>query len=254
MQAETSKEWREENDLFTYRRIRKAIGFLGISLPIVLVGFSFIPFFKTELQPSISHYYFTNLREIFTGTLWAVGLFLIRYKGHINRSILKNDSLLTNLAGVMAFGAAIVPTTPEAEIDKDQLYTLIPYPGDWLGWVHYGFATALFLIFSILAINVFTIGQAKNIDIPVSAVNENKIYRICGCLIIVFIAMIPIADQFNLFRYSTLVFEALALFAFGVAWLIKGRALGDTGKIGEMVYREHNIKAGDPRHYYTADA
>jgi len=71
----------ERDDIFTYRRIRRAIGYLGLSLPILLVALSFIPFFKTSLQPSISHYYFTNLREIFTGTLCAVGLFLICYKG-----------------------------------------------------------------------------------------------------------------------------------------------------------------------------
>lgn len=240
MQAEPINVRGDDNDVFTYRRIRQAIGWLGIALPLVLVCFSFIPFFKTELQPSISHYYYTNLRELFTGTLSAVGLFLIRYKGHVNPSILRNDSLLTNLAGIMAFGAVLVPTAPEAEVDLDNLYTLIPYPGEWLSWVHYGFATALFLIFANLAINVFTIGQAQNKDIPVSAVNENKIYRFCGYSILVFIAMVPISDHFDLFPYSTLVLEALALFVFGFAWLIKGRALGDTGKIGEMVYREHN--------------
>jgi hypothetical protein len=245
MQSEIPKAWREDNDVFTYRRIRQAIGWLGIALPIVLVCFSFIDFFKTDLQPSISHYYYTNLRELFTGTLSAVGLFLIRYKGHVNPSFFRNDSLLTNLAGIMAFGAVLVPTAPETEVDTDKLYTLIPYPGEWLSWVHYGFATALFLIFANLAINVFTIGQAQNKDIPVSAVNENKIYRICGYSILVFMALVPISDYFDLFPYSTLVFEALALFVFGFAWLIKGRALGDWGKIGRMVYREHNGKVAD---------
>ncbi len=243
----------DDNDVFTYRRIRKAIGWLGIALPLVLVCFSFIPFFKTELQPSISHYYYTNLRELFTGTLFAVGLFLIRYKGHVNRSFFRNDSLLTNLAGIMAFGAALVPTAPEYRVDPEKLFTLIPYPGEWLSWLHYGFAAALFLIFANLAINVFTIGQARNEDIPVSAVNENKIYRICGYSILIFMAMVPISDGFDLFNYSTLVFEALSLFAFGIAWLIKGRALGDTGKIGRMVYREHNGKTAGAKRYYIAD-
>lgn len=106
MQTEKAKLKNDSNDVFTYRRIRKAIGLLGVSLPIVLVLFSFIDFFQSNLQSSISHYYYTNLREIFTGTLCAVGLFLIRYKGHENKSIFKNDSLLTNLAGIMAFGVA----------------------------------------------------------------------------------------------------------------------------------------------------
>src|SRR5690606_40395438 len=97
-------------DIYSYRRIRRAIGYLGIFLPIVLVILSFIDFFKTNVQPSISHYYYTNFREIFTGTLCAVGLFLIRYKGHGNPSIWKNDNLLTNISVVMAIGVAMVLT------------------------------------------------------------------------------------------------------------------------------------------------
>ncbi|MFV8346879.1 hypothetical protein [Flavobacterium sp. ZB4P13] len=228
----------ESYDIFTYRRIRRAIGYLGISLPILLVGLSFIIFFKTQVQPSISHYYYTNLREIFTGTLCAVGLFLIRYKGHGNISIWKNDNLLTNIAGIMALGVALVPTNPNDSSNK--IYTLIPYAEELLGYLHYGFATILFLILALLAINVFTIGQENETNAPISIVNENNIYRCCGYSILVFVIMVPISVEFKLFPYSTLVFEALSLFAFGVAWLIKGRALGDKGKIGQKLYRENN--------------
>ena len=44
-------------------------------------------------------------------------------------------------------------------------------------------------------------------------------------------------------KYSTFFLEMLSLFAFGISWLIKGRALGDTGMIGEKLYGERNIKA-----------
>jgi hypothetical protein len=46
-----------ENDKKTYRRIRRAVGYLGIFLPILLVGFSLIPLFKTSIQISVSNYY-----------------------------------------------------------------------------------------------------------------------------------------------------------------------------------------------------
>lgn len=42
---------RSANDVFTYRRLRRAIGYLGLALPVLLVSLSFIPFFKTEMQP-----------------------------------------------------------------------------------------------------------------------------------------------------------------------------------------------------------
>ena len=98
------------NDVVTFRRIRKAIGILGISLPVILIVLSLLQVSGTSLQFSISHYYFTNFREILTGILCSVGLFLILYKGHKNPVIWKNDSLMTNIAGVMAFGIALFPT------------------------------------------------------------------------------------------------------------------------------------------------
>lgn len=226
------------NTISTYRRLRRVLGYLGIGLPVLLVGFSFIPFFKTEMQPTISDYFFTNLRDIFTGTLAAVGLFMICYKGHGNRSIWKNDQLLTNIAGVAAIGVALIPVVPE--IEPHWSYTLIPYAYPWLGWFHYGFAALLFGIFALLAINVFTLGQNEAKEIPVSTFNENHIYRFCGVSIIILIFLIPVSEVFELFTYSTLIFESFILFFFGTAWLIKGRALGDEGKLGEKLYRERN--------------
>jgi len=228
----------ENPDQDTYRRIRKSIGYLGVSLPILLILFALIPFFQTSIQPSISHFYYTNLREIFTGTLCAVGLFLVRYKGFGNKKWWRNDNLLTNIAGVMAFGVALVPTDPIAPATRTT--TLIPYDWNFLGGLHFTFAGTLFLSFSILSICVFTLGQNRDKGIPKSIFNENNIYRICGYSIILFIAMIPICNALKLFTYSTLVFEALSLFSFGIAWLIKGRALGQTGKTGEKLYGERN--------------
>ncbi len=204
----------------------------------MLVLLSQFPFFKTQVQSSISYYYYTNLREIFTGTLCAVGLFLIRYKGHGNVSIWKNDNLLTNIAGFMAIGVALIPTSPNHPSEK--VYTIIPYDAAFLGYLHYGFAAVLFGTFSILAINVFTIGQENQVNTPVSIINENNIYRFCGYSIILFLIMVPISAHCHRFKYATLLFEGLSLLVFGIAWLIKGRALGDKGKIGEKLYREAN--------------
>lgn len=227
-----------DNDIRTFRRIRKSIGVLGVSLPIVLVVLSLVPFFKTNIQPSISHYYYTHLRELFTGVLCAVGLFLIRYKGHSNPNFFKNDSKLTNIAGSMAFGIALMPTTPHQATEK--IYTLIPLDLQWLGWLHFAFAAIFFLTLAIISINVFTIGQEENKKIPLSIINENNIYKVCGYAILLLIILAVICSNFNCFSYSTLVFEALMLFFFGTSWLIKGRALGDKGKIGKNIYRELN--------------
>jgi hypothetical protein len=227
-----------ENDIATFRRIRSAIGMLGISLPILLLILPLFPFFQTSIQQSISHYYYTNLRELFTGVLCAVGLFLIRYKGHENPVFWKNDSRLTNIAGLMAFGIALFPT--DANDCSQKVYTLIPSCETFLGTIHFVFAAIFFFVLAIVSINVFTIGQKANTDIAISPFNENTIYRTCGYLMICFIILIPILPALGL-SYTTLICEALALFAFGISWLIKGRALGDKGKMGEKIYREKNI-------------
>jgi hypothetical protein len=138
----------------------------------------------------------------------------------------------------MAFGIAFFPTNPDLWSEK--IYTLIPLNFKLLGYIHYGFAAIFFLILSIISINIFTIGQKVSDQIPVSIFNENHIYRICGYLMLVFIIMIPIFSILKVFSYSTLLFEALALLSFGISWLIKGRALGDKGKIGVKIYRESN--------------
>jgi hypothetical protein len=225
-----------ETNIATFRRIRKAIGLLGFFLPVVLCLFSLFPFFETTIQPSISHFYYTNFRELFTGTLCAVGLFLIRYQGHTNPNPFKNDSMLTNIAGAMAFGIAFFPTSPLNTTDK--IYSFIPSDLPWLGWLHYAFAAVFFLALSIISINVFTLGQQENKTIPLSVFNENKIYKACGYLMLLFLVLIPICEKYQCFPNSTLIFEALMLFAFGISWLIKGRALGDKGEIGKMLYRE----------------
>ncbi len=59
--------------------------------------------------------------------------------------------------------------------------------------------------------------------------------------------MIPICNILNLFPKSILVLEATALIAFGTSWLVKGRFFGDTGKIGQALYSEHNNKASNKK-------
>lgn len=225
----------------TFRRIRKAIGLLGVVLPIALFVLSLFPIFKTAVQSSISAYYYTNLREIFTGTLCAVSLFLILYKSSENNVFWKDDDTMTNIAGIMALGVAFFPTNPGS--CQEKIYTLIPYYSKYLGCLHYFFAAAFFLMLAEISIFVFTIGQKKSKKIPASYLNENNIYKSCGIAIVVFTVMIVICDIFDLFPYSTLIFEALALWAFGISWLIKGRVLGDKGKIGRTLYREKHPKS-----------
>jgi hypothetical protein len=78
-----AEEPNNDHLLISYLTLRKTIGWLGLLLPVVLFFGNYIISFVTEYEnscnpfkSSISHYYYTRMGEIFTGTLCAVSLFL----------------------------------------------------------------------------------------------------------------------------------------------------------------------------------
>src|SRR5215467_3411619 len=66
--------------VFSYLSLRKAVGIIGFLLPSVLaIGKILLQGFGPQgaiLQSSISSYYYTNVRDIFAGSLCAIGVFL----------------------------------------------------------------------------------------------------------------------------------------------------------------------------------
>jgi len=61
---------------YSYLSLRKAVGWIGMSLPFVLMLGVILIFNGNLIQESISHYYYTGMRNVFVGALCAVGLFL----------------------------------------------------------------------------------------------------------------------------------------------------------------------------------
>jgi hypothetical protein len=87
--------------IVSYLTLRKLIGVLGILLPFAcLFGGSL--FQNSPVLDSISAYYHSNMRDILTGLLVGVSLFLITYKGYELR-----DTLLAILSGIAGLGIAI---------------------------------------------------------------------------------------------------------------------------------------------------
>lgn len=221
----------------TYRRLRRAIGYLGISLPLLLVLGSAIPYLQTPLQPSISHYYFTPLRDLFTGILCATGFFLIRYQGRPGPlPLYQDEGKITNMAGALAFVIAWIPAKPLA--NSPFVPTLLPLSAQTAGNVHLAAAGLFFLLLALLCFAVFTQGQAHPPNQPNISFNENHVYRICGGTILLSLLGIWVLSGSERFPYVTLELEALALFAFGLSWLVKGRFLGRSKQWNKVLYRE----------------
>ncbi|TPG29571.1 hypothetical protein [Mycolicibacterium hodleri] len=89
--------------LDTYRYLRG-----GMAVMIVLLGAAVLieRSHATCWQTSISAYYFTSAHSVFVAALCAIGAMLIVYKGSND-----TEDILLNLAGILAFVVAMVPTS-----------------------------------------------------------------------------------------------------------------------------------------------
>jgi hypothetical protein len=86
----------------TYGYLRAGIVVLVLFLGVA-IGLDFI--LQHTVEESISSYYYTPVRVVFVGVLCAVGIGMIAYS-----STLSVEDQLLNVAGVMAFFVATIPT------------------------------------------------------------------------------------------------------------------------------------------------
>ena len=67
---------------YSYLALRKAVGWIGMLLPFTLMLGVFLIFKGEIIQESISHYYHTDMRDVFVGALCAIALFMFFYSGY----------------------------------------------------------------------------------------------------------------------------------------------------------------------------
>ncbi len=212
-----------ENDrlVLSYNSIRNWIGFLGIFLPVQLSVAYFIHIEEWLVLDSISHYYHASVSDLFIGTLGAITVFFIAYKGHD-----RSDRITSICAAVGATGLAIFPELPMPGVENYSHYIPVMFPTETSSWLHYGFA-ALFFVSLI----VFTLIQFPKSD-PTEKKTarkeiRNKIYHVSGIAMILLLLCIPLS-AFVLGKetrsYYNVVFftEAFFLWVFGITWFLKG--------------------------------
>jgi hypothetical protein len=232
----------ENKEVVSYFTMRKAIGWLGMALPFLLLignlvinntdlfnNASFVqihPTYKyasdTSWKSSVSHYYYTTMGEIFTGTLFAVALFMICYTGHKKRKGERgwSDNVMTNLAGLCAMGVAIFPTSGELGM-TDNLRSFISTK--YIGVIHYVFAGSFFVLLALMSIINFR--RSQKIE-DFGKGKDDDAYLTYGIVMLACLVLVPILgsiDSLEQFR-MTFVLEAIALVAFGSSWLRKGKA------------------------------
>lgn len=202
------------DDLSGYAH-RQLIGYVGLSLPILLVLVAGLrPIDVVErwrLLDSISAYYYTGATGIFVGLLVALALFLFTYRGYRNKYHWA-DRTAAVIAGFAALGVALYPTAAPEGWAAPQWW------GDGTGIIHYVSAIVLFSMFAVYSLWLFRLGDGQP---DAGKRRRNRIHLICGLVIISCIIWAGIAG----WRGNPIFLpEAIALAAFAVSWLVKGHA------------------------------
>lgn len=211
-----------------YLVLRATVGAFGVALPVVLPLGVWVFGTSAVLQNTISDYVGTVMRGVLVGMVFSIGVFLYFYVGYDPKpgeNRLLSDRVATNFAGVCAIGVALFPTN--SSVDLVQV-------------IHFVSAAALFLTLGYISLFLFTKTGGTMTD---EKRKRNVVYRTSGVVILVCMALIGINALF--FRDTSLAdlkpvfwLEAIALWAFGWAWFVKGKGLG--------ILADPPAKAGGP--------
>jgi hypothetical protein len=206
--TETKRPGNDNDQIIPYYTLRILIGAAGILLPILLVIGKLISQNSFKLEYSISDYYDNSTSgDILVGVLFALAFFLVSYKGYA-----AIDSIAANFGCAFALGVALCPTTSSNK---------------FVHYAHFGFAFLLFSVFIFFSIYLFR----KSSPHPTKQKkNRNKVYLICG---IIMIACIVTIAGFEIFAdalvreklHPVFWFESLALVSFGFSWITKAEVV-----------------------------
>lgn len=209
----------QQNMVMGYRQLRRIVGVLGLYYPILLAVYCKVSDGCPELQPTVSAYYHTISHDLFVGVLFSIAVFMLVYKGPDIHN--HWDSRAGNAACVFALGVALFPTASDR-----------PEISPWVGIVHGVASGALFVTLALFSLLLFT-RTHKGTKPGLKKRQRNRVYRICGILILLCIALI---GAYKLFGWGQALpsvlgvpvvygLETLALLAFGFSWLVKGEGI-----------------------------
>src|SRR5215211_651492 len=234
------------NLVFDHRTLRLIVGGIAFS-------FSFVVFLlATTITSSISSSYHTNARDVFVGFLFVIGVLLISYKGHrhqpadsnqgkfwrrISKSWARHEEdVISTIGGVAALAAAICPTACDS-CTRDLKANIHTIAAIALFSVVVYFCLVAFLRSAYSKCVEGKDGEFKFIQIVKYALQKDeantdkrnksriRIYLFCGLGIAVvllglFAAEFTVLDETRTAYKLTYWAETIALFLFGIAWMI----------------------------------
>ena len=204
-------------DATTIRRLRQGIGLVGLALPFAIGFGSAWQTGEWDVLNSISASYYTGMRDVFVGSLCAIGVFLIFYR------LSRWDDILGTVAGVAAILVALFPASPGA-------HELVNASVDGFSGIMHGIAaTVLFLSLAAFcfflfprSIQPYAMTRRKKV--------RNVVYLLCGVAILAGLGLAvlgaTVMPQHVEDRWHPMWWgETVAIVAFGVAWTAKSNTL-----------------------------
>jgi hypothetical protein len=188
-----------------YILMRLAIGVLGAALPPLLVfGEPLLFDGQPFLRGSLSAYYYSGVREVFVGALWAIGVFLVIYK--LFRWTW--DGVLSTAAGLLFVVVAVFPTERPGEG-----FPLTPLQNklgeETVEAIHFGAAgTALVLLAAISALFAREFRRTRVVHLAAAAI------------ILAAVGLAAYAGVTGDPDKAMLIAEWAAAWAFAVSWLV----------------------------------
>ena len=203
---------RERSLVLSYLGLRKSVGVIGVLLPIVLaVGKMVVD--GPGLLGSLSAYYYSGMRDVWVGSLCALGVFLLSYR------YARQDDIASDLAGICAIGVALFPTAPVGATAQQRL----------IGQVHEVVAVGLLLMMAYFALVLFR--KTDPHKPPTRQKRQrNRVYLICGLIILACLVLLgllqfqPVPASLQAL-HPAFWLQSLAVWAFGLAWFVKGETL-----------------------------
>lgn len=215
--------------VLSFLTVRRALGFLGLALPVVLVIYGLGV--NGRIEDSVSAFYFTGMGDVFVGTLCAIGVFMLAYKGYPPEPGEKiTDRRVSQIAGLAALVTALFPTSG---IDLPTCEPACLVTGLAPSALHFVGAGVFFLAIAVFCFVLFTRTGGEPLDMEKR--RANRIYRICGTIILAMLGLLAViflavddgsalAQRLDALN-AVFWLEAVAIIAFGTAWLTKGKAL-----------------------------
>ena len=207
--------------------LRKTIGITGMLLPVVIWLFVYVDSGFTTVFPSISHYYYSRACGVFEIVVGLIAIFLLIYKGHD-----PIDFYTSTLSGIGALIMLLFPTDNLCN-HYNQVYNTVAVTvlkdSDFRQHLHLACAGVFLGALAFMSFFIFTMTDS-NKHKTAQKIKRNLIYRICGivmvaAMVFILLAHIDIVNE-DWFDNHCLTFwmEVVAVEAFGISWLIKGKS------------------------------